>query len=58
MEQAQQDEKKREDRENAQDSEEDPAVSMAGFMKLLFKGISNKMQDDDKAHEEMIHTFE
>ncbi|CAL8126724.1 unnamed protein product [Orchesella dallaii] len=46
------------EKEAEADSEEDPAVSVAGFMKLLFKGISNKLQDGDKANEEMVNTFE
>jgi len=49
---------KKEEKEVAQESEEDPAQNVAGFMKLLFKGISNKMQSEDRAHEEMINTFE
>lgn len=46
------------DKETAKESEEDPATSVAGFMKVLFKGISNKISDEDRAQEEMINTFE
>ncbi len=46
------------DTETAKESEEDTATSVAGFMKVLFKGISNKISDEDRAQEEMINTFE